>query len=41
MNIIHGMDTLPRLVDDALVARLSVMPVPTQIWSKILEISQK
>jgi predicted AAA+ superfamily ATPase len=26
MNIIHDMDTLPRLVDDALVARLSVMP---------------
>ena len=26
MNIIHGMKTLPRLVDDALVERLRVMP---------------
>ena len=26
MNIIHGMKTLPRLVDDALAARLRVMP---------------
>ena len=26
MNIIHAVKTLPRLVDDALAARLSVMP---------------
>jgi hypothetical protein len=26
MNIIHAMKTLPRLVDDALAARLRVMP---------------
>ena len=26
MNIIHGVETLPRLVDDALAARLRVMP---------------
>jgi hypothetical protein len=26
MNIIHGVKTLPRLVDDAFAARLRVMP---------------